>query len=345
MTTAWFLGAGFSRGLGAPLFRDLFRGFPGRARLLTLNPDLGQTIEAVLNLYRRFGVPPADGIPGSFWRDPEEFIDVLESAAISDGGQRELLKSIVPSLSVEGMVDLARRALAIECSFFLRGADPATERWQPYLCWARALNGEDTIVSFNYDRVLELLKEKFVPDTNHYGVIVPSVAQADAVSEARHLRYAPVLKLHGSVDWVLRNGDIKVDTNPDLAVTCTSGNEIVLAVPGPEKAALQTRSTGMKILWDAAQQAVRQAGKIVFLGYRFPVTDAFARLYFLKVIRAAAKAKTLNTIEIVLGPNEHHPDVERMKGLLSFACKGTEVKINVLPLWVEDYLSFSAIPE
>jgi hypothetical protein len=243
------------------------------------------------------------------------------------------------------MVDLARRALAIECSFFLRGADPTTERWLPYLSWARAMNGEDTIVSFNYDRVLELLKDKFAADTNHYGVIVPSVARANAVSEARQLRYAPVLKLHGSVDWVIRNGDIMADPNPDLALTCESGNEIVLAVPGPDKAALRTRSTGISVLWDAAQQAVRQAGKIVFLGYRFPVTDAFARVYFLKAIRTAAKAATLNSIEIVLGPDEHHPDVERMKGLLSFACRGQRVKIHVLPLCVEDYLSFSAIPE
>jgi hypothetical protein len=342
-TTVYFLGAGFSRGLGAPLFRDLFRSFPGNARLQTLHSDLGQRISNVLNLYRTYGTPPGAGISGSLWRDPEEFVDVLESAAKSDGGSRELLRNIVPSLSIESMVELARRALAIECSFFLRGADPSTERWSPYLSWARDFTGTETIISFNYDRVLELLKDKFRGDINHYAIIVPTNNASSDVSRARQARVAPVLKLHGSVDWVVRNDTIVVDPNPDLAITCVSGTEIVLAVPGPDKAGLRAQSTAVRTLWDAAGLAVERATRIVFLGYRFPVTDAFARIYFLNAIKKAIGAGSLQQVEIVLGPNDRDPDVERMKSLLGFACKGSQVDVKVLPLFVEDYLSFSAV--
>jgi hypothetical protein len=345
MTTVYFLGAGFSRGLGAPLFRDLFRSFPGRAHVQTMSAALAERISSVLTVYRNYGYPPNNSLDASFWRDPEEFIDVLETAATADGGSRELLTGILGPApgSIEKMVDLARRALAIECSHFLRGADTNTERWQPYLSWAGAFDGTETIISFNYDRVLELLKETHRGEVNHYDIMVPTINVSSDISHARQAKVAPVLKLHGSVDWIVRNGGITADPSPDLALNCDSGKELVLGVPGPDKAGLRTQSTPIRMLWDTAGLAVERAQKIVFLGYRFPVTDAFARAYFLEAIKKATDAGKLKMIEIVLGPNEHDPDVERMKGLLRF-CVQSEVPVSVLPLYVEDYLSFCAVP-
>ena len=63
----------------------------------------------------------------------------------------------------------------------------------------------------------------------------------------------------------------------------------------------------------------------------------------LNAIKKAIGAGSLQKIEIVLGPNDRDPDVERMKSLLGFACKGSQVDVKVLPLFVEDYLSFSAV--
>jgi hypothetical protein len=57
----------------------------------------------------------------------------------------------------------------------------------------------------------------------------------------------------------------------------------------------------------AAGLAVSQAERIMFLGYRFPVTDAFARVYFLRAIKKAIDAGTLKTIEIVLWTERARP--------------------------------------
>jgi hypothetical protein len=333
--TVWILGAGFSRGLGAPLFRELFMS--------------GKRIEAsglsivnandVLVIYRRYN---ADS-PEVLWRDPEEFIDVLESAR-RPGRAMALLARAVPNTPADRLVDAARRILAIECSQFLGGADARTERWDPYLAWGSRLGKGDTVVSFNYDRVLEVLQENHQAECDDYKVVVPTGAAEEVASAVRRVREddcAPVLKLHGSVDWVAERGGIGTSTSLNLPERVTSGSDIVLAVPGPDKGEIGKHFPGIGALWDQAPSAVRRARRIVFLGYRFPVTDARARVRFLKAIGKAIEGGTLETIETVLGPDEKHPDVARMKGLLSFVCAGARVEPQVLPLYVEDFLPFA----
>lgn len=331
--TVWILGAGFSRGLNAPLFRELFMS-DRRVAASGLNLP-GPDALGVMAVYRKY----SEGSPDVLWRDPEEFIDVLESAR--KPGRALALLTAATSMAVPQMVDAARRILAIECSHFLRGADPTTERWQPYLMWGSRLGASDTVVSFNYDRVLEVLQNKCPSECNYYSIIVPTDDVESEVRRARMAKCAPILKLHGSVDWLVTNGRIGIDAGEDLPARASSGSDIVLAVPGPDKGDLGKRFPEIGKLWRHAEDAVSRARRIVFLGYRFPVTDASARVRFLEAIKAAIRGDALQKIEIVLGPDENHPDVARMKGLLSFVCAGTRVTPKVLPLFVQDFLPFS----
>jgi hypothetical protein len=335
--TVWILGAGFSRGLGAPLFRELFVS-DKRARAAGL--DLPGRVYDVIDLYRRFREGTNSG-ENELWRDPEEFIDVLESA--KSPGRSQALLATLTRFTPDELVDAARRLLALECSQFLRGAVTDTERWLPYLMWASRLDETHTVISFNYDRVLEFVqKQKFREQTNYYSVIVPSEADTNGVWHARTMKCAPILKLHGSVDWITRNGKIDVDPRDSLPADAASGNDLVLAVPGPEKGGFGKKFRAIGVLWKGAEEAVQRAGRVVFLGYRFPVTDAQARIRFLNAIKFATKGNTLKTVEVVLGPDDKHPDVARMKQLLSFVCGGSTVKVKVHPLYVEDFLPYSA---
>ena len=335
--TVWFLGAGFSRGLGAPLFRELF---VSAERVQASNLNLPPAVGEVLNLYKLHSEGTRSGM-GVLWRDPEEFIDILESAR-APGRSKDLLCTISKS-DPEALVDAARRLLALECSQFLRGASTDTERWLPYLKWASQFNKTHTVISFNYDRVLEFAQQqKFRDETNFYKIVVPGQDAHDGTSLARNMGCAPVLKLHGSVDWVARNGKIETDASDGLPASVSSGNDLILAVPGPDKGEFGSRFKDIGTLWRNAEDAVKNAGRIVFLGYRFPVTDARARVRFLDAIKFAIKGNMLKTVEIILGPDEKHPDVVRMKQLLSFVCKGSAVAPGVLPLYVEDYLPFSS---
>jgi SIR2-like domain len=334
--TAWILGAGFSQALGAPLFKDLFQ---NEQRLLTSGLALPDRVYGVLNLYREYG-PDADtaGGKGRLWRDPEEFLDVIETAK-APSGDRRLLEGIYarPPNTVEELADLARRVLAVECSLFLRGNDPSMEKWIPYRRWAPRLSREHTIVTFNYDRVFERLKEKRPIEAKNYRVVVPNGTAAQEINDARLSGCAPVLKLHGSVDWVATNGKIRSDSSENLLGALKTGEELVLGVPGPDKIGVRDRFPEITVLWNAAKEAIKQAERVVFIGYRFPQTDAEARTAILQALLEASGIGLVK-VEIVLGPDEKHPDVARMVKLLRYVCP-ERVQVTALPLYGEDFLS------
>ena len=116
MPTVWILGAGFSQALGAPLFRDLFQ---SEERIDNSGYQVHPHTTNVLLLYRRFG-PRLEGREGrgQVWRNPEEFIDFIESAKSASGGAREFLEGVIGGVPVDLIADIARRMLAIECSIF-----------------------------------------------------------------------------------------------------------------------------------------------------------------------------------------------------------------------------------
>jgi len=334
--TVWILGAGFSRALGAPLFRDLFK---TDLNVTASGLPLPDRIPDVLAQYRKSA---PGGEPERFlWHDPEEFLDFVESAR-TQSGAKELIQRVT-SLPVELLVDRGRRALAIECSQFLRGANPLTERWLPYLMWVNRLSASDTVVTFNYDRVFEVLKENrsSILDNGYrtdFRVIIPGPGWEDHLSETQALGCAPVLKLHGSVDWVAREGAIVVDDTPNLAATSASGTDLVLAIPGPGKASLRREHRNIGHLWRVAKDALSKAQRVVFLGYRFPPSDAQARVEILGCMKDAARVGRLTKVEIVLGPNRGAGDVVRMQGLVTYATSDSPSPL-VHPLFVEDFLS------
>jgi hypothetical protein len=347
LRTVWILGAGFSQALGAPLFKDLFG---SDERISTSGLNLPGEPLGVLSLYRSFG-PVREG-RGQLWRDPEEFIDVIETARDATSGARRLLEGSYRGIRAfigvgdrreftPMIADVARRLLAVECSLFLRGADPKTERWLPYRRWAPRLTKDDTIVTFNYDRVFELLKENCPTEAAHYRVVVPDGTAQSEISDARSLNCAPILKLHGSVDWIAKDGRIRADPSEDLPATCANGEDLVLAVPGPDKIGVRDRFTDFTVLWSNAREALKYSARVVFIGYRFPQTDAQARVEILTAIKEAS-ANGLVKVWIVLGPDDKHPDVARMLKLLRFVCP-ERVEVSVLPLYAEDFLSLGGI--
>jgi hypothetical protein len=89
----------------------------------------------------------------------------------------------------ERVAAMAKRLVAAECCFF-RDSDVRYERWDPYVSWARQLQDDDTVISFNYDRVVE------VAATRAGRVVDPRLGSESSLS-----RGITLLKLHGSIDW------------------------------------------------------------------------------------------------------------------------------------------------
>src|SRR6266540_2038152 len=96
--TVWLLGAGFSRALGGPLLRDLLTNESVNNIRATFPADEGFLAgdrQAVLGFYSRHRYRD-EAAPGQrLWRDAEEFIDYLDTAALLGGPAKTRLEQLV----------------------------------------------------------------------------------------------------------------------------------------------------------------------------------------------------------------------------------------------------------
>jgi hypothetical protein len=352
----WVLGAGFSKSLGAPLLRDLFsfesiKDMEVRFKQTDFAKLYGLVAETVIELYH-YGRRFADGIPDKFvpgpamrgvrppkgerlWEHAEQFLDVLDAAARnpSSAASGRLLEILTKSLpgSAKQLPELsatARRLLAAECSGFMLNRDLTTEEWQPYLRWGRSVvKGQDVVITFNYDAVPETL----VADTGvqFMDVLLPGKEPRPTV--------APILKLHGSVNWIRKNAAIVAAPDMHASLKCED-QEMIIAAPGPSKA----ECAGLlEMLWGRADEALTTAAAIVFLGYRFPETDAQARTRLLDAIGRRENGGVV--VRTVLGPDKDA--AERLASLVEYKLRNKlnrgAVSLTVArePLRVEDFLS------
>ncbi len=333
--TVWVLGAGFSRSLGGPLLPDLLspatNNFVGA--LYGENPFIGRLDQpganannrseelrataTVRNLYRDRGPGAAEG--KRFWPDAEVFLDQLDAAALGPktAAARRLQGALDDAFGPDqgeepgwnALRNAARRLVAAAACAFLKDADLEEERWQPYRGWAQQANRSDSIVTFNYDRVLELI------GGNNLRIVHPTQQAREPDSSAR------VYKLHGSVDWLREErspGKVtwsigSCEGREELALT-REGNQIGIATPGPSK---RIAAEQLSLVWQGALDRLREANVIVFMGYRFPPSDAEAREKLLGAIQESS-SKHLE-LHIVLGPDRKLPDVVRLEQLLRYS--------------------------
>ena len=307
---AWVLGAGFSRALGGPLLPALLSR-QAHARLRATYPDEHRLLDSsgptiVRELLSAHGWERSDK-ESHAWQDAEEFLEHLDLAAESprNSPSRRLLQALSSrseDLPFDEVAAGAKRLVAAECAAFLRDANTKAEKWKPYVTWAGELQREDTVITFNYDRVVEVALAAANREARLAGVESPMP------------RVGPLLiKLHGSIDWKLREeGGFSV-VEPEYAIGC-SDHRLAIASPGPTKARL---AEGWGRLWAAAAEAITGAKAVVFVGYRFPPSDAVARERLLGAIRGMKEAHV--SIHTVLGPNTGLPESVRLLGLLRYA--------------------------
>lgn len=346
----WVLGAGFSKPLGGPLLTGLLSRESEKDIVVRYPkedyPHLhGDSPDIVRSLYWH-------GLSDDrMWTHAEEFLDYVDTAAEppasrSTNPHAERLRRVLDSVfNTKIEPDLlratARRLVAAECCWFLEGIDTRREPWRPFRRWAGLLGWSDTIVSFNYDRVIEMLRAAHDADVRRLGVGSTSPIATLAPGNMEDPKGAcRLLKLHGSVDWMRGKLADKVVTRvvPDerFALTC-SDDLLAIATPGPSK---QRFADEVNELWRLASSAIGQADAIVFVGYRFPETDAIARERLLGAISENDRPRLY--LHIVLGDSHDH--AARLESLLTYACRARRsrsdgVTIDRHPLFTQDFLT------
>jgi hypothetical protein len=160
----------------------------------------------------------------------------------------------------------------------------------------------------------------------------------------------PVFKLHGSADWIREGanyvalGEYEAFKNPSIASPA-------IAAPGRSKSPFGRPP--FPRLWELAEKAIEEAQWVIFMGYRFPPTDALARIRLGQAL-SKRNAHVVRRIDTVLGPKVESDDSRRLSTLLRAARGPRRIEeddlINVTPssrhlqiyrqpVWAEDFLT------
>lgn len=128
----------------------------------------------------------------------------------------------------------------------------------------------------------------------------------------------------------------------DFALTCKP-EELAIATPRPSKL---KEAKGFESIWNLACEALDTADAIVFIGFRFPETDAYARERLLEAIGKNSGPLMLH-VNVVLG--RPGPDTDRLSALLHLAGRRRQRPTNVVavppvhvpvhPLYGQDFLA------
>jgi hypothetical protein len=327
MKRVWILGSGFSRPLDGPLLVDLLADVPNA--ISNQNLEVVHHDKSIRQFFR-------NGLAKRWWRHAEHFLAIVDTARkhtearlpeVTDAMMRLQLNDGFGAFGggVEQIATIAKRALLIDVWSFLQidYGDIASERWAPYREWATRLTADDTVVSFNYDAVPELLKK----GGGHLRIVHPTQNEQEKFELTEDEKtYALVLKLHGSVNWYSqKDKPNNIFMSEGNNSPCIRDPQFVpeIGVPGPSK--MDVCEGKFSYLWDLAGKAIESANEIILIGYSFPDTDNYARARMLSHLNANARK---GSIVLVLGPNS--PDTSPS---VDHASPGWWPASSARPLW------------
>ncbi|MDM7912279.1 MAG: SIR2 family protein [Methanotrichaceae archaeon] len=301
--SVYILGAGFSAYAGMPVMSNFMTRMRDVRELSSdLSPEAAKAIDLVLEERAHLsGV--RDKIKLNL-DNVEDLFSLIDAKATGERGDtaRRLTTSVRKAISatlLHSMQPIEKIRMHIESSAderFIRemvNINPSEGRneaggWlesDPYKLFSTLLlqrldavsdirAGTDTVITFNYDLVLEnALKWRGVrPDY--------CLDAKDYTDATRPTIAAPrVIKVHGSVNWDDRGrlGTTVVD-EPNELIALPNGRPML--IPPTWAKGSQTRLSRM--LWYNSVEAIQKAHRIVIIGYSMPQTD----LYFKYLLAA-----------------------------------------------------------
>jgi hypothetical protein len=177
---------------------------------------------------------------------------------------------------------------------------------------ARILEGDDVIVTFNYDTLID----RALRDAHRgawspgalAGINVKGDVQPWGVSAGGEKPVVHLLKMHGSVNWEIKGDELWLSSGP------VDPDDVAIIPPAWEKGIEE--SDVFSSIWKAAFHSLVSAAVLVVVGYALPATDMWTRALlrsaaahrrekeesFEYVLLADPESRAYATLVSVLGP-------------------------------------------
>lgn len=183
---------------------------------------------------------------------------------------------------------------------------------------------EDSIISFNYDLVIEeaLPRTIWNPKTG-YGISISNI-QGWHYKLEQEQNSLKLLKLHGSINWnKMQGGGMRLHSKRYYMAPRgykPRKEKFDILPPGMHKTIDRQPYTD---LWKNAGKVLNECKALIFIGYSMPDTDMLAKSLFLETVRWRGAKNGLSNIVIV------NPDKEVQSKLLNLFAPiiGTRCKI------------------
>ncbi len=320
----YILGAGFSVPLGGPLFSQLLTKEMEWASSDVPIPDDLKTSICSLCLdpseKRRHKWRSIDKVLARVEPlDAEELLAVIDEASRGLSGKRaEAISRACFGQSTGDFKRLLRYlklVVASQANAFVDEIDEYGEAIAPYKKWVSLLEPGDSIVTFNYD----LLVEKLATQAGIELSIGPNALKKGCTR---------LYKLHGSVNWAfdsLRNVGVFDDT-------IEAERDLAIGMPGRGKAELLD-SASFDFAWSAASRAIKNAKTISIIGYSMPMSDNYAK----DMILSSLSTGSLDQFNLVLGPSSGTQASCRMRSMIQPLVPS--VRVSDIPMGAQDFLA------
>lgn len=284
----YILGAGFSAAAGIPVVKDFLYDMRSSLSWLIANGrDRDRdAVEEVLR-FRKNAASAALRVN----LNVENIEDLFSLAAAS--GQNPLAESVSTAIAATvsygaatrtapSVVVSVKHGLTIPPNWELRSEAGQANKYNAPLydlqagllsaapCGLHAAM-RNTVISFNYDTVLE--KALWNWDLKTWYGFEPDSVEQDAsstfVSGTEDDNALTVLKLHGSVNWATPEQDQRLTIFGSYEDILENNRQVLLIPPTWRK----TFSGPISRVWDGAVRALKEATRIVIIGFSIPPTD------------------------------------------------------------------------
>lgn len=297
MNIVYFLGAGFSKPLGLPLMGEFYDFARGER-----SPLDGEERNFVRELRQRL-----TSVASMLDADERNLEDLLSVSLIDDDGWPGPVNHRLLTI----LWKIYRGIVPESAAFFGSVMNRLVQR-------ERIDEYHTTVITTNYDVVAELAFHSIGRPLG-----LPGEWEPIAEEKTKHVLYDPrgstriICKLHGSVNWFLqptsdspetlrvdgriaRMENFALDDVRSYTIPAISRSKHSIPDP-PPLIVPPTLYKGsyppcFNATWQAARKALRQADRVVFVGYSFPRSDTYMK-YFLTT--SLSKSMDLKSVDIL----------------------------------------------